>query len=514
MSEADQGEWSSKDIPPTWAWANFGQVFVNVTSSDRKLKQKSYLEAGSYPVVDQGQSEVGGWTDDASLIHPGPLPAVIFGDHTRCVKYVTEPFVQGADGVKVLVPQGVEPRFAELALRTVVLPDKGYSRHFKFLKATQFPVAPLNEQRRIVAKIDALQARSRRAREALDAVPALLDRFRQSVFAAAFRGDLTADWRAKNPDVEPASVLLDRIRAERKVRWVEAEAEKARAKAEEKARKAGKAWGPKDDAKAVSAARKKAEAKYTEPEPVDAEAEGLPELPEGWCWASFGEAFHVAVGATPSRREPSFWNGDVPWVSSGEVQFCRISTTRELITEAGLANTSTEVHPRGTVLLGMIGQGRTRGQAAILDVEACNNQNAAAIRVSEAGLPPEYVFHYLWLEYEKTRRLGSGNQQAALNKSRVQAMRLPLMPLGEVEAVVERVEAALGGLEPVSTALEASRDRLDTLDQAILAKAFRGELAPQDPDDEPAAVLLERIKAERAANATKKKAPRGRRKLA
>src|SRR6185503_10682565 len=118
---------------------------------------------------------------------------------------------------------------------------------------------------RIVTKLEALQARSRRAREALDAVPPLLEKLRQSILAAAFRGDLTKDWRSKHEDVEPASELLKRIRIERRKKWEEAELAKMKAK--------GKA--PTDD---------KWKAKYKEPEPVD--ATGLPELPEGWCWAS------------------------------------------------------------------------------------------------------------------------------------------------------------------------------------------------------------------------------------
>jgi type I restriction enzyme S subunit len=84
-----------------------------------------------------------------------------------------------------------------------------------------------------VEKIEALTARSRKAREALEAIPELLDQFRQSVLAAAFRGDLTADWREQNPDVEPAEALLERIRVERRKRWEEAELEKMRAKGKE-----------------------------------------------------------------------------------------------------------------------------------------------------------------------------------------------------------------------------------------------------------------------------------------
>ena len=79
------------------------------------------------------------------------------------------------------------------------------------LKALNIPLPPINEQRRIVAKIEALTARSRKAREALDAIPALLEQFRQSVLAAAFRGDLTADWREQNPDVEWQQTTLNKV---------------------------------------------------------------------------------------------------------------------------------------------------------------------------------------------------------------------------------------------------------------------------------------------------------------
>lgn len=95
---------------------------------------------------------------------------------------------------------------------------------------TKVPFPLLNEQRRIVTKIEVLRALSQRAKEALEAIPPLLDQFRQSVLAAAFRGDLTADWREQNPDVEPASVLLERIRAERAKKEAEVKAAKTKGK--------------------------------------------------------------------------------------------------------------------------------------------------------------------------------------------------------------------------------------------------------------------------------------------
>ena len=85
---------------------------------------------------------------------------------------------------------------------------------------------------------------------------------------------------------------------------------------------------------------------------------GTAALPAGWVWTTLGQCFRVAVGATPSRKEPSYWGGDIPWVSSGEVQLGRIRHTDEHISSAGLANSSTQLNPAGSVMIGMIGQGK------------------------------------------------------------------------------------------------------------------------------------------------------------
>jgi type I restriction enzyme S subunit len=150
------------------------------------------------------------------------------------------------------------------------------------MRALQVPLPPLTEQRRIVRKLTDLQERGRRAREALDSIPPLLEKLRQSILAAAFRGDLTRDWRAKHPDVEPASELLKRIRAERRKKWEDAELAKMVAK--------GKP--PKDD---------RWKARYEEPKPVD--PAGLPVLPEGWCWASADELLvDIEAGRSPKAE--------------------------------------------------------------------------------------------------------------------------------------------------------------------------------------------------------------------
>lgn len=131
------------------------EVFSDVTGGNPKLKASGYASAGKFPVIDQGKAAIAGYSDDASLLARVELPVVIFGDHTRAVKYVDHPFVMGADGTKVLRPRASEdPRYLYHYLRSINLQNAGYSRHFKFLKELSVPLPPLEEQRRIAAILD------------------------------------------------------------------------------------------------------------------------------------------------------------------------------------------------------------------------------------------------------------------------------------------------------------------------------------------------------------------------
>ncbi len=196
------------------------------------------------------------------------------------------------------------------------------------------------------------------------------------------------------------------------------------------------------------------------------------DLPVGWTWTTLGQCFRVVVGATPSRAEPRYWSGDIPWVSSGEVQLGRIRHTDEHISADGLANSSTQLNPAGSVMIGMIGQGRTRGQAAILDIEAANNQNCAAIWVSRTEIPTEYVFFWLMSRYTETRSEGSGNNQQALNKRLVEQIPLPLPPLDEQRRIVAEVDRCMSLVRGVESEVAANVKRALALRQSTLSKAF------------------------------------------
>ena len=143
----------------------------------------------------------------------------------------------------------------------------------------------------------------------------------------------------------------------------------------------------------------------------------------------------------------------------------------------------------------MIGEGKTRGQAAITNIEACHNQNTAAIRVSESDIQPEYVYYYLLYRYEHTRRIGSGNNQKALNKERVSNLPIPLSSLDEQAVLVQELEKHLSVIAQIDSEISSQLASANSLRQSILKKAFAGQLVAQNQHDEPATVLLARIKA-------------------
>lgn len=355
-------------------------------------------------------------------------------------------------------------------------------------------VPPRNEQRRIVAKLDALNEKSARAKEALEAVPPLLEKLRQSILAAAFRGDLTKDWRAKNPNVEPASKLLERIRAERRRRWEEVELEKLKAK--------GKL--PKDD---------RWKEKYEEPALVD--TEGLPELPEGWCWATLeqmlqeplanGRSVQTAEDGFPVLRLTAIRNGGVlleehkigAWSSKEAAPF--------------LVRGGDFLVMRGNGSLALVGRG-----GFVPPAPAPVAFPDTLIRARLDGSIDRQWFRALWdsplarKAIEQVAKTTAGIHK--VSQDDLNSIRLPVAPESEQRELGRRLSPALQRIETLRLSAGESGDRLSQLNAAFLAKAFRGELVPQDPSDEPAQVLVDRLHAEQSTESdrasSKKSAPK------
>ncbi|MBM4045133.1 MAG: hypothetical protein FJ279_08465 [Planctomycetes bacterium] len=145
----------SLKLGASWKLLSFDEALEPISDEGKRVDQSDYLPEGKLPVIDQGEQFIGGYTDDESKAYTGPLPVIIFGDHTRRVKFVDFPFVVGAQGVKLLRPrEGWFPKFFAYLLPTRELPNRGYSRHYQFVRKLRFPQPPEPEQRRIVAEIE------------------------------------------------------------------------------------------------------------------------------------------------------------------------------------------------------------------------------------------------------------------------------------------------------------------------------------------------------------------------
>ena len=330
------------------------------------------------------------------------------------------------------------------------------------LKAVPF-FYPTNKetQQAIVNKIESLFAEIDAGIASLKTAQQQLKHYRQSLLKNAFNGELTKQWRLENADRLPsANELLAQIQTAREQHHAQQLADwQIAVKQWEQAGKQGKKPSkPKAPTQAV---------KFEE---------NFADLPNGWLKTQFGNTTEVFVGSTPSRKNNEYWNGDIFWVSSGEVKFSNIFDTKEKITPLGLNNSSTTVHPIGTVMLAMIGEGKTRGQAGILKIEACHNQNTAAIRVNKEYLLSEYLYYFLMFSYEQTRRIGSGNNQKALNKSVIENMFFPLCSLAEQTQIVAILESKLTACDQLASELATQLKQAELLKQAVLKSAFSGNL--------------------------------------
>ena len=167
----------------SWAYRDFEDVVNDVTGGNIKTLTSEYLTFGKYPVVDQGKEFLAGYMDDGSRLCKANLPVVLFGDHTKVLKYIDFDFCLGADGTKILKPiDGLDEKFLFHFLNSQVLPDAGYSRHFKYLKKLKIPIPPLEEQKRIAAILDKADELRRLRQESIKK----LNTLSQSIFYEMF----------------------------------------------------------------------------------------------------------------------------------------------------------------------------------------------------------------------------------------------------------------------------------------------------------------------------------------
>ena len=193
-------------------------------------------------------------------------------------------------------------------------------------------------------------------------------------------------------------------------------------------------------------------------------------VPNGWDVKALTDIAQVTSGGTPSRTKPEYWlNGTVPWIRTTEVQNCVLTAedTQEYISELGLKHSSAKIVPAGTVLLAMIGQGKTRGQIALLKFEATTNQNCAAI-IFKNDQEPSFHFNVLLSRYENIRAMSNSAGQSNLSGALVKAIKVPVPPLPEQQKIAQILSTWDRAITTTEQLLESSQQQKKALMQKLL----------------------------------------------
>ena len=301
-----------------------------------------------------------------------------------------------------------------------------------------------------------------------------------SILDLSVRGKLVP----QDPNDEPASVLLEKIRAEKR-----------------KLVKAGKIKKEKNPSEIYIAADGKPYEKFADGSETCIEDEIPFELPKGWAWARLGSIGRWGSGATPNKGNKAYINGDIPWLLTGDLNDGHIFHVPNTITKLALGETAVRINPIGSVLIAMYGA--TIGKLGILDIEATTNQACCACQPYGDGVYNEYLFWFLFSQREQFKKRGEGGAQPNISKEKIVSTLIPIPPLAEQQRICELIERLASKVENYAE-IEKKLSEFEstfpaTLKKSILQYAVEGKLVPQDPNDEPASVLVERIAEERKA---------------
>ena len=355
---------------------------------------------------------------------------------------------------------------------------------FDQISEFEIELPPAPEQARIVAKVDELISDLDASVTSLKRARANLKRYRAAVLKAAFEGKLTAEWRKSNPPSEPADNLLERILVERRKKWDEVQLAKYSAQGKQPP----KGW----------------KEKYSEPMP--AETAQLPQLPEGWCWATLSQLGFLDRGKSRHRpRNASFlFGGSYPFIQTGEIgkSDTFIREYGQTYSEAGLQQS--RLWPSGTLCITIAAN---IAETAILSFDACFPDSIVGFLPASEHVSIRYVELYLRTMQARLESLAPATAQKNINLDVLQQVAICLPPVAEQLNLVATIDQHLSLAAQVTMQSQQSLARAARLRQSILKRAFEGKLVPQDPNDEPASVLLERIRATRAEDAMAGKRP-------
>ena len=412
------------EIPESWEWAKIETISMPIGNKNNQIQSKEVLPTGKIPVVSQGKDLIDGYCNDVSK-KIDVLPLVMFGDHTRNVKYIDFEFVIGADGTKFhkILSCNSEYIYYWMLYAAETLRNRGYARHYTLLKECFIPLPPLQEQVRIVSKIKAILPLVEKygceesKRVSLDsAFPNLL---KKSILQEAVQGKLVP----QDPADEPASILLERIRAEK-----------------EQLIKAGKIKRDKHESVIFRRDNSHYEKRGSEEVCIDDE---LPfDIPENWCWSRLS-TLCKSISDGDHQPPPQVPSG-IPFVvisnvSSGKID---LSNTRFVSHDYYENLHESRIPCRDDILFTVTG---SYGIVIPVDTEDafCFQRHIALLK------PLQITTEFLstWLNtpivYEQCKHCATGTAQKTVGLNSLKNILIPIPPINEQVRILEQLEEVL-----------------------------------------------------------------------
>lgn len=490
------------ELPEGWAECNLSDLASYVTSGSRDWSQY-YADEGALFVRTQdiNKNRLGDLSSVArvslpdrvegkrTLIQLGDVLITITGANVGRCAVVSDPLPEAYVSQSVALVRLADSALCTYVQRHLTAPDAALGKTWleqsayglgrpvlslDDVRETPIRLAPLAEQRRVVAKLDALTASTARARADLDRIPALTARYKRAVLSSAFGGELTKFWRVECGEVEFAPDEIDALQRRRLT---------------------------------YESGRRGSRLRDMPELHLPGEAS---DLPASWGAGCVADVADLRVGY--AFKSAWFTDCGVPVIRGANVGVGAIErgALKHLTPERASEFASYRL-AEGDIVLAMDRPVISAG-LKIAKVTAAEAGALLVQRVASPVLTPLVDENFMWWLFHSPHYLGqierhaTGSDLPHVSGNDILTTFLPLPPLPEQREIARRIDAAFSEIDRVTAEAASACRLLDRLDQAVLAKAFRGELVPQDPLDEPASVLLDRIRAERAAAPKAKRA--------
>ena len=397
------------DIPESWEWTRLETVSYSIGNKSNQIKQSEILQDGKYPVVSQSMNRIEGYSNEGSkLLKVEPLSVIVFGDHSKTIKLIDFDFIIGADGTKIMVPISLNPDYLYyvLSYNVINMRDRGYSRHFQFLKEKLVPLPPLEEQKRIVAKIEELIPYVEKYDKAYSEVEKVNKKFpedmQKSILQYAIRGKLVE----QREEEGTAEELYQHIQEEKK--------------------------------KLVKEGKIRKEKPLQEVTEDDISFE----IPESWKWVSIGQVCSNVMYGTSKKSSKE---GKIAVLRMGNLQGGKIDYS-DLVYSSDDGDIEKYKLDKNDLLFNRTNSRDLVGKTAIYKKELPAIYAGYLVRLTPVKVISDYINYvmqsdYYWRYCQTVRSDAIG--QSNINAEKLKRFVFPLPPLEEQKRIVAKIEELL-----------------------------------------------------------------------